>query len=114
MNSILNTEETLAVLTNNIKNWPYESKEYSIKDIVFNGIKYDVDQSVKFEKKGEKSYLKNGNNIVEVPYKFSKLTKYILETKSVNNKSLFKTFENTPTEIIEECIESLKKMRILH
>ncbi len=114
MNSILNSEETLAVLTNNIKNWPYEIKEYSIKDIVFNGIKYDVDQSVKFEKKGEKSYLKNGNNIVEVPYKFSKLTKYILETKSINNKALFKTFENTPTEIIEECIESLKKMRILH
>ena len=114
INSILNSEETLDVLTNNIKNWPYEIKEYSIKDIVFNGIKYDVDQSVKFEKKGEKSYLKNGNNIVEVPYKFSKLTKYILETKSVNNKSLFRTFENTPPAIIEECIESLKKMKILH
>ena len=114
LNSIINSEDTLAVLTNDIKNWPYEIKEYSISDVVFNGINYDVNQSVKFEKKSDKSYLKSGNNVVEVPDKYSKLTEYILETKSVNNKALIRTFKNTPQKIIDECIESLKKMKILH
>ena len=58
MDVILNSEDTLNILTNNIKKWPYDSKEYSIKDIISDGIKYDVDQTVKCEKKGDKSYLK--------------------------------------------------------
>ena len=114
LNSILNSEDTLAVLTNDIKNWPYEIKKYSINEVVFNGVNYDVNQAVKFEKKSDKSYLRSGNDVVEVPYKFSKITEYILETKSVNNKALIRTFKNTPQKIIDECIESLKKMKVLH
>jgi hypothetical protein len=114
LNSILNSADTLAVLTNDIKNWPYEIKEYSINEVVFNGVNYDVNQAVKFEKKSDKSYLRSGNDVVEVPYKFSKITEYILETKSVNNKALIRTFKNTPQKIIDECIESLKKMKVLH
>ena len=114
LNSILNSADTLAVLTNDIKNWPYEIKKYSINEVVFNGVNYDVNQAVKFEKKSDKSYLRSGNDVVEVPYKFSKITEYILETKSVNNKALIRTFKNTPQKIIDECIESLKKMKVLH
>ena len=114
LNSILNSADTLAVLTNDIKNWPYEIIEYSINEVVFNGVNYDVNQAVKFEKKSDKSYLRSGNDVVEVPYKFSKITEYILETKSVNNKALIRTFKNTPQKIIDECIESLKKMKVLH
>ena len=111
---IINSEDTLGVLTNNIKKWPYEIKGYSIKDIITDGIIYDVDQTIKFEKKGDKSYLKSGNNSVEVPNKFSKLTEYITEHKSVNNSSLAKVFKEISPEIISECVESLKKMKILY
>ena len=41
----------------------YEIKEYSIKDIVSEGIKYDLDKNVTFDKTGDKSYLINGKNI---------------------------------------------------
>ena len=114
MDIILNSEDTLEILTNNIKKWPYEIKEYSIKDIISDGIKYDVDQTVKFEKKGDISYLTSGNNRVEIPNKFSKLIEYITDKKSVNSSLLSKVFKETPPEIISECVESLKKMKVLH
>jgi len=112
--NIINSEETLTVLSNNIKKWPYPIKEYSIKEIISEGISYDVDQTIKFFIKEDKSYLKSGKNVVEIPKKFSKLTEYILSQKSLNYKSISEKFKSTSSEIIGECLQNLKNMKILY
>ena len=43
ISNIINSDETLEILENNIKNWPYKIKEYSIKNLVLEGIRYDVE-----------------------------------------------------------------------
>ena len=92
---IINTDETLEILENNIKNWPYPIKEYSIKNLVFEGLRYDVSKSVKFLKRDNKSFLKSGNNEVLIPDQFEKLTEFILSKNYVTEKILIlnlKTF----------------------
>ena len=70
MNNIINSDDTLNVLKNNITNWPYKIKEYSIKDLVREGIRYDTSKLVKFEKKGNKAFLISRDNVVEIPNQF--------------------------------------------
>ncbi len=113
INHIINSDETLEILKNNIKNWPYKIKEYSLKDIVLEGIRYDISQSVKFEKRGSKSYLISGKNIVEVPSKYSDLTEFIIKNKFVTDKAILSEFKDTSEALIYECIENLKKMKVL-
>ena len=114
IDTILNRDETLTDLNNNIQNWPYEIKEYSIKDIVSEGIKYNLDKNVTFDKTVDKSYLINGKNKVEIPVKFLKLIEYIFNKKSINYKSLSNEFKDISPDVINECIENLKKMKVLH
>ena len=92
----------------------YEIKEYSIKDIVSEGIKYNLDKNVTFDKTGDKSYLINGKNKVLIPVKFLKLIEYIFNKKSVTYKSLSNAFKDISPDVINECIENLKKMKVLH
>ena len=113
MDNIVNTDETLETLENNIKNWPYPIKEYSIKNLVFDGIRYDVSKSVKFLKRDNKSFLKSGNNEVLIPDQFEKLTEFILSKNYVTEKILTNEFENIPKENIVECIKNLKNMKVL-
>ena len=51
ISDIITSEETLEILDTNIKNWSYKIKEYSLKSLVLEGIRHDVDTSVRFEKK---------------------------------------------------------------
>ncbi len=53
---IITSEDTLEILNTNIDNWPYKIKEYSIKSLVLVGIRYDVDKSVRFEKKDDNRF----------------------------------------------------------
>ena len=111
--NILNTDETLDILENNIKNWPYPIKEYSIKNLVFEGIRYDVSKSVKFLKRDNKSFLKSGNNEVLIPDQFEKLTEFILGKNYVTEKILMAEFKDIPKNNILECIKNLKNMKVI-
>ncbi len=110
---IITSEETLEILNTNINNWPYKIKEYSIKSLVLEGIRYDVDKSVRFEKKDNKSFLISGKNSVEVPKKYCDLTQYILDREFVTDSLILTEFKNTSKEIITECIENLTNMKVL-
>ena len=96
IDNIINTDETLETLENNIKNWPYPIKEYSIKNLVFEGIRYDVSKSVKFLKRDNKPFLKSGNNEVLIPGQFEKLTEFILSKDYVTEKILMAEFKDHP------------------
>lgn len=110
---VINSEETLETLNTNINNWPYKIKEYSVKSLVLEGIRYDVDKSVRFEKKDNKSFLISGKNSVEVPRQYCDLTQYILDREFVTDRLILTEFKNTPKEIIRECIENLTNMKVL-
>ena len=114
ISDILTSEETLEILDTNIKNWPYRIKEYSIRSLVLEGITYDVDKSVTFEKKDNKGFLISGKNSVEVPKQYCDLTQYILDREFVTDRLIFTEFKNTSKEIIKECIENLKNMKVLN
>lgn len=113
IDNIVNTDETLETLENNIKNWPYPIKEYSIKNLVFEGIRYDVSKAVKFFKRDNKSFLKSGNNEVLIPGQFEKLTEFILSKNYVTEKILMAEFKDIPKNNILECIKHLMNMRVL-
>ena len=113
ISDILTSEETLEILDTNIKNWPYRIKEYSIRSLVLEGITYDVDKSVTFEKKDNKGFLISGKNSVEVPKQYCDLTQYILDREFITDRLIFTEFKNTSKEIIKECIENLKNMKVL-
>ncbi len=109
----ITSEDTLEILNTNINNWPYKIKEYSIKSLVLEGIRYDVDKSVRFEKKDDKSFLISGKNSVEVPKQYCDLTQYILDREFVTDRLILTEFKNTSKEIITECIENLTNMKVL-
>ena len=110
---IITSEETLEILNTNIDNWPYKIKEYSLKSLVLEGIRYDVDKSVRFEKRDNKSFLISGTNSVEVPKQYCDLTQYILDREFITDRIILKEFKNTSKEIITECIENLTNMKVL-
>lgn len=110
---IIDTDETLEILEKNIKNWPYPIKEYSIKNLVSEGLRLDVSKSVKFHRRDNKSFLKNDNNEVLIPDQFEKLTEFILKKEYITEKLLTLEFKNIPKKDILECIKSLKNMKVL-
>ena len=110
---IIDTDETLEILENNIKNWPYPIKEYSIKNLVSEGLRLDVSKSVKFHRRDNKSFLKSDNNEVLIPDQFEKLTEFILKKEYITEKLLTFEFKNIPKKDILECIKSLKNMKVL-
>ena len=113
ISDIITSEETLEILDINIKNWPYKIKEYSLKSLVLEGIRYDVDTSVRFEKKDNKSFLISGKNSVEVPKQYSDLTKFILNREFVTDRLILTEFKDIQEEVIRECVENLINMKVL-
>ncbi len=83
------------------------------KYYVLEGIKYEVDKSVRFEKKDNKSFLTSGKNSVEVPKQYSDLTQYILDREFVTDRLILTEFKDISKEVIRECIENLTKMKVL-
>jgi len=113
LDKIINSQEASDIVMNSFKNWPYEMKEYSIKSIMETGPSYNIDKSVKFELRANRSYLTGLKGSVEIPNKFVTLIEYIMTQESINEKTLKKQFENISDDIIAECIKSLKKMNVI-
>ena len=113
ISNIINTDEVLDTLDAQIKNWPYKINEYSIKNLVLEGVIYDVSKSVKFQKKGKQSFLISGKNEVAIPNQYLELTEFILSKECVSEKLLFAEFKNISKSLIYECVENLKNMKVL-
>ena len=106
-------ETIFQYLDTQIKNWPYKIKEYSIKNLVLEGVTYNVSRSVKFQKRGDQSLLISGKNEVSIPDQFQSITEFILSKEIVSEKLLFTEFKNIPETLIYECVENLKNMKVL-
>ncbi len=112
--NIIETDETLGILENNLKNWPYPIEEYSIKNLVLEGTRYDLSKTVKFHKRDNKSFLISGSNEVLVPSKFEKITEFIFSKQYITEKLLMSEFKDISRKEIIECINNLKNMKVLY
>ena len=113
LDAIINSDETANLLASNIKNWPYEIKNYSLNEIVSEGRKYEVSKSIKLEKDSTGLYLTNQKEKVEVPQEFSSLTEFIMNQENFTYNSLVSEFKSLSEKSIKECINNLKNMRII-
>jgi len=113
LDKIINSKDALNVAKQNIQNWQYEIKECSIRTIISEGPTYFIDNSIKFEKSKNKSFLKSPKAIVEVPEKFEILIHFILKHETISENKIKNEFKNIPNDIIDECLESLKKMSVI-
>lgn len=113
LKEIINSKDALQIANHNIQNWPYEMKECSLKTIVSEGPVYLIDNSIKFQKDKNKSFLKSPKAIVEVPEKFEILIQFILRHETISENKIKNEFKNMPSHIIDECIESLKTMSVI-
>ena len=86
---------------------------YSIKNIVSSGPTYLIDNSIKFEIKENKPYLTSPKGSVQIPDKFKDLIAYIMQQEVVNVKSLKDEFKGISSDVIGECLDSLKKMSVI-
>ncbi|MDA8687447.1 cupin domain-containing protein [bacterium] len=113
LDKIINSKDALNVANQNIQNWQYEMKECSLRNIISEGPTYFIDNSIKFEKSKSKSFLKSPKAIVEVPEKFEILIQFILKHETISENKIKNEFKNISNNIIDECIENLKKMSVI-
>jgi len=113
LNDIINSKEALDIITNAVNNWTYKMQGYSIKNIVSSGPTYLIDNSIKFETKENKPYLTSPKGSVQIPDKFKDLIAYIMQQEVVNVKSLKDEFKGISSDVIGECLDSLKKMGVI-
>jgi len=114
LNNVVNSKEALEVVTNAIQNWTYKMQAYSIKNIVSEGSTYLIDNSIKFETRENKSYLTSLNGNVQIPDKFKNIVAYILKQETINEKNLRNQFKGVSSNIITECLDSLKNMKVIN
>jgi hypothetical protein len=86
---------------------------YSIKSIVSEGSTYLIDNSIKFEIRENKSYLTSLKGSVQIPDKFKNIIDYILKQETINEKKLRDQFKDVSSNIITECLDSLKNMNVI-
>ena len=113
LQKIINSDETLDLVTENIKSWPYKFKNYSLSNIVAGEKSYKVSKSIRIEKKGKEAFLTNGKQKVNIPHNYLDITAYILKQEFITFKSISLKFNNTPEKIIKECIEKMSDMEVL-
>jgi ribosomal protein L16 Arg81 hydroxylase len=113
LDKIINSNDALHLAKQNIQNWQYEMKECSLRTIVSEGPTYFIDNSIKFKKSKNKSFLKSPKAIVEVPEKFEILIQFILKHETISENKIKNEFKNISNDIIDECIENLKKMSVI-
>jgi ribosomal protein L16 Arg81 hydroxylase len=113
ISNVINSEEAINDVTKNIKQWPYQIKNYSLKSLLSEGPVYLVDKSVKFEKSNNKSFLKSPKAMVEIPQKFETIIEFSLRQETISKNKIKNEFKNISNDIIDECIENLKKMSVI-
>ena len=113
LENIINTDEMIDFFDNNIKNWPYTIKEYSLKKIIAEGRKYKVSKIIKLIKTENKNFLTNGKDKVVVPNNYMEITRFILKHENITTNSIISEFENLSQQQIDDCIEKLINMKVI-
>ena len=113
ISNVINSEEAINEVTKNIKQWPYQIKNFSLKSLLSEGPVYLVDKSVKFEKSKNKSFLKSPKALVEIPQKFETIIEFLMRQETISKNTIKNEFKNMSNDIIDECIENLKKMSVI-
>jgi len=113
ISNVINSEEAINDVTKNIKQWPYQIKNFSLKSLLSEGPVYLVDKSVKFEKSKNKSFLKSPKALVEIPHKFETIIEFLMRQETISKNTIKNEFKNISNDIIDECIENLKKMSVI-
>ena len=113
LETIVNTEEMVDLLYDNIKNWPYMIKEYSLKNLISEGRKYKVSKVIKLIKTKNLSFLTNGTDKVAIPKDYVEITNFILKHETITTNLISSKFQHLPKQEIDECIEKLTKMKVI-
>ena len=114
LEKIINTDQTNEVLFDGIKKWPFETKEFSLNQIISEGRNYKVSKLIKVEKNEKQVYLTNGKDKVIIPDNYLDLTTYILSQESFTYNSINLNFKNLDENIIKEALEKLKNMKVIY
>ena len=113
LNTIINSKEAVNEVTNNINHWPYQIKNFSLKNLLYEGPVYFIDKSVKFEKIKNKPFLKSPKAMVEIPEKFETLIEFLLRQETISKNKIKNEFKNISNDLIDECIKNLKEMSVI-
>ena len=113
LNTIINSKEAVNEVTNNINCWPYQIKNFSLKNLLYEGPVYFIDKSVKFEKIKNKPFLKSPKAMVEIPEKFETLIEFLLRQETISKNKIKNEFKNISNDLIDECIKNLKNMNVI-
>jgi len=113
LNTIINSKEAVNEVTNNINHWPYQIKNFSLKNLLYEGPVYFIDKSVKFEKIKNKPFLKSPKAMVEIPEKFEILIEFLLRQETISKNKIKNEFKNISNDLIDECIKNLKNMSVI-
>jgi hypothetical protein len=114
LEKIINTDQTNEVLFDGIKKWPFETKEFSLNQIISEGRNYKVSKLIKIEKNEKQVYLTNGKDKVIIPDNYLDLTTYILSQEFITYNSINLHFKNLHENIIKDALEKLENMKVIY
>ena len=114
LEKIINTDQTNEVLFDGIKKWPFETKEFSLNQIISEGRNYKVSKLIKVEKNEKQVYLTNGKDKVIIPDNYLDLTTYILSQEFITYNSINLHFKNLHENLIKDALEKLENMKVIY
>ena len=110
---IIDNDQTVEILSENIKKWPYHIQGYNLNNIVKEERKFKVLKSIKIEKKGLETFITNGKNAVLIPKEYEDITRYIFKQEYITYNLINDKFNNLSEQKIRDCIEKLNNMKVL-
>ena len=110
---IIDNDQTVEILSENIKKWPYHIKDYNLNNIVKEERKFKVLKSIKIVKKGLETFITNGKNAVLIPKEYEDITSYIFKQEYITYNLINAKFNNLSEQKIRDCIEKLNNMKVL-
>jgi len=113
LSGIINQKENVILANNSIKNWPYKLNRYSLKELMSKGKEYKVNKAIRIEKSGNDTLLSNGVSKVSIPSEFVQIVKFVLKYDQVFHEEIMNNFKELSKDIIIECINNLKKMKVI-
>ena len=113
ISSIINDQHNINLASQCIKNWPYELKDYSLKEIMSKGKSYSIQKSINIEKNGKDIFLTNGKEKVLIPNKYIEITLFILNHEIIFEEDILNNFKHLQKQLILECITNLQKMKVI-
>ena len=113
ISGIINDQSNINLASQCIKNWPYELKDYSLKEIMSKGKSYSIQKSINIEKNGKDIFLTNGKDKVLIPNKYIEITQFILNHEIIFEEDILNNFKHLQKQLILECITNLLKMKVI-